>query len=84
MLSTEKAVAKSLAPEITSGSALNSASIHSMNSGSPKSAGRGARRTLKSFKDLSFSPNKAFNLLTILETLFFEASLCSVKAFSRS
>jgi hypothetical protein len=30
MLSTEKAAAKSLAPEITSGSASNSASTHSM------------------------------------------------------
>jgi hypothetical protein len=49
ILSTKKAAAKSLAPKITSGSALNSASIYSMNSGSPKSAGSGAGRTPNSF-----------------------------------
>jgi hypothetical protein len=65
MLSTEKAAAKLLAPEITSGSALNSASIYSMNSGSPKSAGSGAGRTPNSFRDLSYSSNKFFNLLII-------------------
>jgi hypothetical protein len=40
---------------------LNSASIQSMNSRSPKSAGSSAGRTPNSFKDLSYSSNKIFN-----------------------
>jgi hypothetical protein len=54
MLSTEKTTAKSLAPEITLGSSLNSVSIQSMNSEIPKLAGRGAGRTPKFFRDFSY------------------------------
>jgi hypothetical protein len=78
MLSTEKAAAKSFAPEITSGSALNSASIQSMNSRSPKLVGSGAGRTPNSFKDLSYSSNKTFSLSTMSEIFLPEDSLCSV------
>jgi hypothetical protein len=55
-----------------------------MNSESSKSAGSGAGRTQKLFRDFSYSSNKSFNLLIIWEMLFPEASLWSVNAFSGS
>jgi hypothetical protein len=46
--------------------------------------GSGAGRTPNSFKDFSYSANKAFNLSTISEILLSEDSLCSDRALSRS
>jgi hypothetical protein len=74
MLSTENTAAKSLAPETTSGSALNSVSIHSMKSEIPKLAGRGAGQTPKFFRDLSYSPNKSLSLPSISEMSLSEVS----------
>jgi hypothetical protein len=84
MLSTENATAKSLAPVITSGRALNSVSIQLMKSGRLISAGSGAGRTPKFFKDFSYSLNRRCNLLMMSEMSFPEASLYSASALSRS
>jgi hypothetical protein len=67
MLSTEKAAAKSLAPEITPGSALNSVSIHFMKSEIPVSAGNGAGQMPNSFKAFSYSLNRSSSLFLISE-----------------
>jgi hypothetical protein len=55
-----------------------------MNSEIPKFEGSGAGRMLNSFKDFSYSMNKALSLSIISEILLPEDSLCSVKPFSRS
>jgi hypothetical protein len=75
MLSTEKTTAKSLAPEITPWSVLNSVSIQSMKSEIPKLAGRGEGRTPKFFRDFSYSSNNSFSLLIISGIFLPEVSL---------
>jgi hypothetical protein len=54
---------------MTSGSAFNSVSIQFINPVTPRLEGSGAGRTPSSFKDFSYSVNKAFNLSTISEIL---------------
>jgi hypothetical protein len=84
MLSTENVVVKSLAPEITQGSALNLVSIHFIKSEIRVSTGNGVGRRPKSFTAFSYSLNRSSSLFLISEISFSEASLRLARALSSS